>query len=96
MRECRGDCLCALLPCYEVCAAFSPTSGEVRAVRTAALAERESLRRVFSASCAAPEPSERRAMTGFYKCTLFSERKPAFRRNFRRAMKGFFGIHFFR
>lgn len=49
----------------------TPCYGGVCAVNMTALAKRGLFRRVFSASCAAPEPSERWAEMGLYKCSLF-------------------------
>ena len=81
---------CHTLKCVWHCS--PPIKGTQNYLRSGAGFARE----VFSAYCAAPEPSERRAIMGFISVQIFERVKPYMVVVFRQAMRGFFLIQFFR
>lgn len=68
------------------------TEGEQNFLRSRAGFARE----VFSAYCAAPEPSERRAVMGFVSVQIFERVKPLYGCCFSSGNEGLFVIQFFR
>ena len=67
------------------------TEGEQNFLRSRAGFARE----VFSAYCAAPEPSERRAVMGFVSVQIFERVKPLYGCCFSSGNEGLFVIRFF-
>ena len=71
MQEYRRKAACILLLYRRVGMKESPCNRESCAEGMCSARAEQVLRDVFGASCVAPEPFERRAMTGFFRCTHF-------------------------